>query len=187
MPSIYLAGPDVFLQDAVGMGREKKRLCGAHGFEGLFPLDAEISATGGVAVSRAIFDSNVTMIRRCDALIANLTPFRGPSADAGTVFEVGMAFALGKPVFGYTNVAGHYAARVSRAAGAGTLMADDGLSVEDFELFDNLMIAEALRAQGRDVVVRRSPPENLYTDLAGFELCLRQAQAYFAGLGEALA
>ena len=38
----------------------------------------------------------------CDALVANLTPFRGVSADAGTAFEVGFMRALGRPVLGYT-------------------------------------------------------------------------------------
>ena len=31
---IYLAGPEVFLPDAVQIGQAKKRLCAAYGFEG---------------------------------------------------------------------------------------------------------------------------------------------------------
>ena len=31
-----------------------------------------------------------------DAIIANLTPFRGPSADAGTVYELGYMAGRGK-------------------------------------------------------------------------------------------
>ena len=183
MRSIYLAGPEVFLADAAGVGREKKQLCEAHGFRGLFPLDAELSLLAHA--SRAIFDANVALIRGCDAVIANLTPFRGASADAGTVFEIGMAFGLGKPIFAYTNVAESYAIRVvdaDRPAAQG-LVAEDGLNVEDFDLFDNLMIAEAIRAQGREVVARAAAVESRYTDLAGFERCLRQAAAHFAALG----
>ncbi len=182
MPSIYLAGPEVFLPDAPEMGRRKKKLCEAHGLRGLFPLDAELSHGEGLVSSRSIFEANGAMIRGCDGVVANLTPFRGVSADAGTVFEVGMAFALGKPIFAYTHVAGAYAARcvdkgpISQAA---TLVAPDGLSVEDFGLFDNLMIAEAIRAQGRDVIVRETAIESRYTDLEAFELCLRQAVAFF--------
>lgn len=186
MRSIYLAGPEVFLPDAAAVGQEKKRLCETHGFLGLFPLDAELSLAQGDA-SRAIFDANAAMIRRCDAIIANLTPFRGASADAGTVFEIGMAFGLGKPIFAYTNVSENYAVRVlggrRPAAGAQGLVAEDGLGVEDFGLFDNLMIAQAIRAQGRDVVAQEAAPESRYTDLAGFELCLRQAAAHFAARG----
>lgn len=177
--ALYLAGPEVFLAEAVAIGQEKKKLCEAHGFHGLFPLDAELSLAH--APSRSIFEANAAMIRRCDAIIANLTPFRSPSADVGAVFEVGMAFALEKPIFAYTNVADVYAARVCGAQrAAAPLFADDGLSVEDFGLFDNLMIAEAIRAQGRDVISTDAPREQRYTNLSGFELCLRQAEAFFA-------
>ena len=39
-----------------------------------------------------------------DAIIANLTPFRGIAADTGTCFELGFMCAQGKPAFAYTNV-----------------------------------------------------------------------------------
>jgi nucleoside 2-deoxyribosyltransferase len=36
---IYLAGPDVFLPDAVDVGRRKVALCSRDGLIGLYPLD----------------------------------------------------------------------------------------------------------------------------------------------------
>ena len=39
---------------------------------------------------------------RCDAIVANMTPFRGPSMDAGTCYEMGLAKGLGKLVVGWT-------------------------------------------------------------------------------------
>ncbi|WP_198596848.1 nucleoside 2-deoxyribosyltransferase, partial [Vibrio sp. 10N.261.52.A1] len=39
MKRIYLAGPEVFLTDAVSIGDQKKKICEAYGFEGIFPLD----------------------------------------------------------------------------------------------------------------------------------------------------
>ena len=39
---IYLAGPDVFLPDAVEIGRQKAAICAAHGLAGLYPLDNAI-------------------------------------------------------------------------------------------------------------------------------------------------
>jgi nucleoside 2-deoxyribosyltransferase len=185
-PVIYLAGTDVFLPDAHGMGALKKELCARQGFKGAFPLEAELSLEGDCAMSRAIFDANVATIRRCDAVVANLTPFRGPSADAGTVFEVGAAFALGKPVFGYANVVKDYRARVEEAYGAleirdGRHFAADGMNVEDFGLPDNLMIVEAIRAQGWEMITRETPRAAIFTDLAAFELCLRQAAAVLLG------
>lgn len=170
------------------MGEAKKRLCAQYGFRGAFPLEAELSLEGDRVLSRAIFDANVATIRRADAVIANLTPFRGPSADAGTVFEVGMAFALGKPVFGYANVLGDYRARVDTAHGplseqGATFFAADGMSVEDFGLPDNLMIVEAIRMQGWEMVTRNAPGDALHTDLAAFESCLLQASAVLLARG----
>jgi nucleoside 2-deoxyribosyltransferase len=184
MASVYLAGPDVFLADAIDVGRVKKARCENHGLVGVFLLDAELSLARENGISERIFNANVALMRQCAAVIANITPFRGLSADAGTAFEVGFAFALGKPVFAYTNVATHYRDRVVDAFGAsgvarGREFAGDGMSVENFGLMDNLMIAEAVRSQGWDIVVRDAPPERRFTDLEGFDRCLRQAAAFF--------
>jgi nucleoside 2-deoxyribosyltransferase len=52
-----------------------------------------------------IFRKDLAMMGACDVVIANLTPFRGPSADAGTLVEVGWFLGRGRPVFGYSNAA----------------------------------------------------------------------------------
>ena len=52
-----------------------------------------------------------------DLVIANMTPFRGPSMDVGTAVELGYSFARGLPVFGYTNIVDDYEARVRRRMG----------------------------------------------------------------------
>ena len=88
--------------------------------------------------SEAIFDALVELMDGCDAGVANLTPFRGPSVDPGTAVEIGYLHARGTPVFGYTNVAADYAERVD----------DPDRSVEDFGLVDNLMVEGALAATG---------------------------------------
>ena len=36
---VYLAGPDVFLPDAIETGRAKVDLCAAYGLTGRFPLE----------------------------------------------------------------------------------------------------------------------------------------------------
>ena len=51
-------------------------------------------------------------------MIANLTPFRGPSADVGTVYEVGFMRALGRPVFGYATTAEPFTRRTLDFAAA---------------------------------------------------------------------
>src|SRR5665811_917591 len=74
---IYLAGPDVFLPDAIEVGRRKVEICVRHGLTGLYPLDnaADLSADDA---SLAIFKGNQAMMDAADTIIANLTPFRGP-------------------------------------------------------------------------------------------------------------
>ena len=178
--NIYLAGPDVFLPDAVNVGKIKRELCRRHGFAGLFPLDNELHPSPGVPLSKAIFDGNIAMLDEADVVLANLTPYRGVSADVGTVFEIGYAFAREKPVFGYSNSRTPFIERVSAFVG-GTLerrpdgrpYAQDGLAVEDFDRFDNLMIAEALIACGANVVLPETEPADVWHDMRAFEQTLR--------------
>ena len=54
------------------------------------------------------------MMDAADAIIANLTPFRGPGADAGTVYELGYMAGRGKLCLGYSNDPSVYADRVRR-------------------------------------------------------------------------
>lgn len=168
-PRIYLAGPDVFLRDAPAAGAEKKRLCEKHGFEGVFPLDAEIEAGSPRATALRISAANEALIRSSDLVIANMTPFRGPSADVGTAYEMGFARALGKRVLAYTEHVQSFAPR-TRAflRERGLLAADgeretDGTVIEAFDLADNLMLVGALSEQG-------------YEPSGSFEECLLVAK-----------
>jgi nucleoside 2-deoxyribosyltransferase len=183
MPSVYLAGPEVFLPDAVEIGRRKQALCATYGFEGLYPLDNEIPTTAAERIDKLIYDANTAMMQRADFCICNLTPFRGPGADAGTVFELGLMVGLRKKVFAYTNDAADYVHRVeSFAPGSGQNLRDrHGLSVEDFGNFDNLMLEWAVRdSSGHPVVRHAALAADLYRDLAGFEQCLRLAAVSFS-------
>ena len=65
-----------------------------------------------------IFARNLALMRRADLIIANLTPFRGVSADPGTVFELGWFDGAGKPVYGYSNVAANLETRIAAAFAA---------------------------------------------------------------------
>src|SRR5690349_20491208 len=101
---IYLAGPDVFRADVAAHAARLKALCAERGLTGVFPLDDAVEP-GGEPLSRAIFRHNVRLIDSCKAVLANLTPFRGPGADCGTAWELGYAFAAGKRVHGWSGAA----------------------------------------------------------------------------------
>ena len=176
---IYLAGPDVFLPDAVEIGRRKSEICAFHGVLGLYPLDNVIDIEAADA-SLKIFKGNEAMMNAADAIIANLTPFRGPGADAGTVYELGYMAGRGKLCFAYSNDPAVYAERVARSfavtkASGGHLIDDDGLTVEDFGLPDNLMMIHTLDLHGARLVTPRQRPLDIWHDLTSFETCVRLA------------
>jgi nucleoside 2-deoxyribosyltransferase len=180
---IYLAGPDVFLPDAIDMGRRKAELCRRHGLTGLYPLDNAIDIAAKDASLR-IFHGNENMMIEADAIIANLTPFRGPSADAGTVFELGFMAGRGKLCLGYSNEPSPYEKRVREFTDVisrdGRLVDVQGLTVEDFGLTDNLMMIHALDLHGCALVTPRQRPADIWQDLASFEACVRIAAERFA-------
>jgi nucleoside 2-deoxyribosyltransferase len=182
---IYLAGPEVFLSNAKKVGEEKKALCRKYGFEGVFPIDVEVKAEGKSPREMGLCISNVNegLIRSCQIVIANLTPFRGPSADVGTVYELGFAHALDKLVLAYTNVAESFTERTVKALGGkvkrgvdGLLRDKLGMFIEENCLIDNLMIDGCLKANSKLLVVEQAPAGELFSYLGGFEKCLAAAQ-----------
>jgi nucleoside 2-deoxyribosyltransferase len=182
---VYLAGPEVFLQNAKEVGEHKKALCAKYGFQGVFPLDNEVNVEGksprevGLCISKV----NEDLIRTCDIVIANLTPFRGPSADVGTAYEMGFAHALGKKIVAYTNVAASFTDRTVKALNSQVSRAQDGMLrdaqgmfIEENELTDNLMLDGCVHASTKGLVVEEAPMGQLFTYLGGFEKCLKKAQ-----------
>lgn len=180
---IYLAGPEVFLPNAREILARKAELARAAGFEPLSPGDLEIPvADTKKGLGYAISAVDERMMLEADAIIANLTPFRGIAADTGTTFKLGFMCALGKAVFAYTNVAAnhyrrvvaHYHGEVSKGDD-GHLRGPDGLSVEDFDMIDNLMLHGGVERRGGTVIVGHAAPDALYTDLTAFKTCLAVA------------
>src|SRR5260370_3515821 len=149
--TIFLAGPDVFLPDAVDIGRRKVELCRRHGLIGLYALDNALDLAANDASLR-IFRGLETMMIEADAIIANLTPFRGPGADPGTVCELGYIAGLGKLWLGYSNDPSTYAERVRKFTNVnahdGRLVDALGVICADFGLSDNLIIITALDLHG---------------------------------------
>jgi len=179
---IYLAGPDVFLPDAGAMAEAKRALCARHGAVGIFPTDPVHcpEADSEPEAWLAIYLRNEAHIRGADALIANLTPFRGPSADAGTVYELGFMKALGRPVAAYANTATPFTERTLAFLGESARRRPDGawedaeaMHLEAFGLHDNLMIDGGLRAAGGALIRRDVPAAERWRDLTGFEAALR--------------
>lgn len=138
---IYVAGPDVFRPDAVEWAEKARRLVEISGHVALMPTDNQETAAAG------IFRANMQLIRECDAVVANLNPFRGCEPDSGTCFEIGCAVALGKRVVGYLDddramaerLMGNFGAKA--VAGGSRVVDGDGYAVENFGLPLNLMLS----------------------------------------------
>ncbi len=171
MTKAYLAGPDVFLANAAAQAEAKIALCAAYGLSGIAPFNPGLDLSLPPAqLWRRIFADDLRMMRDCDIIIANLTPFRGASADAGTLVELGWFLGQGKPAFGYSNSGEAFSVR----ARTQMALAPDplpGVAIEDFGLADNLMIEGAL--PGGLVL----PPDGVsrpFGSLEMFELCLKR-------------
>ncbi|OWT63743.1 nucleoside 2-deoxyribosyltransferase [Candidimonas nitroreducens] len=140
--TIYLAGYDVFRADALEHGERLQQACLRHGYTGLYPLDnAAPPDLAGRALAQWICAANIGLLRRADRVMANLNPFRGAEPDSGTVFEVGYAAALGKPVWVYTGSGASLVEQVAAGRDGARAVDAQGYTVEDFGLNLNLMIA----------------------------------------------
>jgi nucleoside 2-deoxyribosyltransferase len=187
---IYLAGPEVFLANAKEVGEQKKSLCRKYGFEGVFPIDIELDTKGKSSreIGICISDVNEGLIKSCDLVIANITPFRGPSADVGTVYEMGYAHGLGKKVIAYTNTAELFTERTVKALGGEVsrklddLLRDKlGMFIEENGLVDNLMINGCINPNSKLLVIQEAPEGERFTFLGGFERCLVAAKKLTEG------
>jgi nucleoside 2-deoxyribosyltransferase len=189
MALIYLAGPGVFLPNPAAYGAAKKAICAKYGFEGVFPLDAEIEggALPAFELGCRIALVNEALIRGADLVIADLTPYRGPSADVGTAYEMGFARALGLPVLAYSNVAADFFARARADFGTAAIGRDPmgrpqaaGMALEDFGMTDNLMLHAAVAQSGFPLLAEDAPLAERYTSLVVFEKTVAMATPYFA-------
>ena len=182
--SAYLAGPDVFLPNAFDHARRKIAICARYDIAGRAPLNDTIPDLAAMPQADAwftIFRKDIAMMEACDIIIANLTPFRGPSADAGTLIEVGWFLGRGKPIFGYSNSAQLFAER-SRRQTASFPDPLPGLTVEGFDLPDNLMIPGALLEGGRHAVVMpHDGRDRAFDALDIFERCVEVAANRVSG------
>lgn len=166
---VYLAGPDVFFPDAIGIGERKKAFLATLGLIGHFPFDNEIAAapedeTRATAHKIAAANEHM-MLACCDAdkigmILINMTPFRAPMMDTGTAFEAGFMAALSyiRPdvvLIGYSPdprcaedrlVEDLYGGRVEKRDGR--LFTPDGFALETFGCPENLMVTGAIERTG---------------------------------------
>ena len=173
----YLAGPDVFLPDAPARAARRMAICALHGIIALPPLNEDVASLAAMPEHQAwrvIYAKDIAMMEQADLVIANLTPFRGASADAGTLVEIGWFAGQGKPIFAYSNSAMPFAAR-SAALLAVQPDPMPGLTVGGFGLPDNLMISGIVEQRGGLPIMVPGAYDLPFDSLAMFERCVAAA------------
>ena len=116
------------------------------------------------------------MMERSDIIIANLTPFGGASADAGTLIEVGWFPGRGSRSSATRTHRENFEARMRRQLGAGYAE----LGIEGFHLPDNLMIVGAVHGGGYPIFVPADDTARCNDALDVFEACAEAAGRYAA-------
>jgi len=182
LKTVYLAGPDVHYPDAGELLARKRLACLSAEVEARLAGDGvTLSARAGELQAREAYAGALANIRASDAVVANLTPWRGPGCDPATAFEAGFASALGKPVLAYLNVDeeadAEYRARVEAWIGAAPDAKGEWRDAQDCAIEDlDLPEAALLWAEARRLFVIVTPDP--YGDITGLELCLEALKEY---------
>lgn len=170
MSIVYMAGPTVFLPDAVEVFEAMKSILAKYDLEGAAPIDNQIGLeqlSPGEKLADAIYLADEQLMREADAAIFNIDPFRrGTEMDAGTAFEVGFCKAFDMPMTGWTTDARLYPDKVrdymqtvfseeltsvgrnEKGATSGSLRDPDGVLVHSEGMYQNLMIQIAIEQTG---------------------------------------
>jgi len=110
MAVAYMAGYEMFYEDALERAARMKALCEQYGIIGIYPPQEEPEDEFAPYVpkddshpemAQMYFTRDINHIRRSDMVIAELDGFYGQEVESGTAFECGVAAALGKRLYGY--------------------------------------------------------------------------------------
>lgn len=140
----YMASWDVFSPQADKLAQNKRELLESFGINALCPVDSEVDFNKPkLEIAKDIFNKNLALLDEADFVIADINPFRGYEQDSGVCFEIGHAYASGKPVYGI--IRKKEQSYKDRMVGLiherdGVWYDSNGYKVEDFALNCNLMI-----------------------------------------------
>lgn len=155
-PVVYVAGPERFDADAQEQYQKIKEWGSQLGFRVIVPTDEVRDIPEGLesdpyARAYHIFDRQQQHVRDCDILVANLNDFHGWEPDSDTSFECGMAFQLGKKLYGYMDSTARMIDRVPSLGPEKEYRDICGCNVENFDYPINLMFASSMTLIQGDV------------------------------------
>lgn len=149
-PLVYLSSSFRYDSDGKEKYEAMKEICKKYDLEAVSPL---VLAEG---VERKItknpyeraaneFDNYQQHVRNCDIIIADLNDFRGYECCNDVGFECGMAFQLGKKLYGYMDNTTKMKERIPNYGEAGANKDMCGSNVENFDYPINLMFSSSMK------------------------------------------
>jgi nucleoside 2-deoxyribosyltransferase len=90
-----------------------------------------------------IYMKTIEAIENSNAVIANVSPFRGPHSYNGSAFVLGYANALGKPTVAYSNNTSSLINKIGSLREDSTID-HDGIAIENYDLTDTLLVVESI-------------------------------------------
>lgn len=102
--AIYIAGPECFYVHGYPHWNALRARAEMFGFQVSLPNDNVVKTDHEDLRenARAIYRNCEESIAKTTAIIVDLEYYRGPDVDGGSIFEVGMAYAVGARCYGYT-------------------------------------------------------------------------------------
>lgn len=101
---LYIAGPECFYANGFEQLNAMRRLAEANGFAATLPNDDPLKLDNEDLRKNAdaIFQNCANSMNRSTAILCDLEFYRGPEADGGSIYELGMAYARGIRCYAYT-------------------------------------------------------------------------------------
>jgi nucleoside 2-deoxyribosyltransferase len=96
MRTVYLAAP-LFSEAELDFNRKLRNMIKSAGFNVFLPQEDSNNIKDEKNRQNIIFNKNLAAIEKADVLVAVID---GTDVDSGTAWEIGYAYALGKPMFG---------------------------------------------------------------------------------------
>lgn len=145
-PAVFLSGPERYDADAEQIYDAMKAICRKYGLHAYSPLDmvngvSQMDTENPYTKAANLFDNWQQHVRNCDAIIANLNDYRGYECCNDVGFECGMAFQLGKKMYGYMDNTSAMIERVPHLGAEGGYRDMTGSNVENFDYPLNLMFS----------------------------------------------
>lgn len=150
MPRVYLADLVRYEENADEIYQVCRELCASYGLEAVTPLDG-ISAflkTENVNpyTRAAVLAKNYRrLVAGCDAVLADLSNYRGYECANDVGFECGMGFSMGKKLFGYMEDTRPCIEKIPHLGETAGFRDMTGSNVENFNYPINLMFGSSMK------------------------------------------